>query len=427
MFCPLDLEEECHGKDSTSGMSYFTVSVAFILMVLNIPGNLLQILAVVLDPFKKLRTPFNFMMTNLAIADLLVGTVTEPMSIYTHWTEGMGNHVTLGQSRVLFMSYFISCTASLLSLATLAVERYLAIRYPFLYRNQLTKRRVVLIAIGIWTISIALSSVYFEVGYVTYAFIFANTTIALTLVIICFMYCLMYRALRTRARGETPVAIVVKNTECQNTSPETHNDNNIAQNGNSGLKHHQRSYARENNEVSSEEIYHDAKCRHERQSSEKTSVPESHFHNLVGHEVPANESFENQSTAKGVITENNSLQQESTTCENSSQRCATLERRITKRFLVVLSALLLCYGPSTILIYAMTFCSSCSCITQHWFRDLQFLLVIANSSINFFAYAMRSSRFRKTFAKILKFKSREHSLGCTARTMADSSTDIINI
>ena len=123
-----DLEEECHGKDSTAGLSYFTVSAAFILMILNIPGNLLQILAVVLDPFKKLRTPFNFMMTNLAIADLLVGTVTEPMAIYTHWTEGMGNHVTLGQSRVLFMSYFISCTASLLSLATLAVERYLAVR-----------------------------------------------------------------------------------------------------------------------------------------------------------------------------------------------------------------------------------------------------------------------------------------------------------
>ena len=427
MFCAFaDLEEECHGKDSTAGLSYFTVSAAFILMILNIPGNLLQILAVVLDPFKKLRTPFNFMMTNLAIADLLVGTVTEPMSLYTHWTEGMGNHVTLGQSRVLFMSYFISCTASLLSLATLAVERYLAVRYPYLYRNQLTKRRVLLIAIGIWTISVALSSIYFEVGYVTYAFIFANTAIALTLVIVCLMYCLMYRALRTQARSETPIAIVVKNTECQNTSPATHNDNNIVQNGNSGLKQHRRNYARENNEVSTEENHHDAKCHHQRHSSEKT-VPESHFQDLAGHEVTASESLENQNTAKGVITENNSLQQESTTYENSSQRRATLERRITKRFLVVLIALLLCYGPSTILIYAMTFCTSCSCITLHWFRDLQFLFVIANSSVNFFAYAMRSSRFRKTFAKILKFKSREHSLGCGARTMADSSTDIINI
>ena len=124
----LDVVEECHGQDSTPTMSYFTASIAFLLMILNIPGNLLQILAVVLDPYKKLRTPFNFMMTNLALADLIVGTVTEPMSIYVHWTEGIGGHVTLRESRVLFMSYFISCTASLLSLATLAVERYLAIR-----------------------------------------------------------------------------------------------------------------------------------------------------------------------------------------------------------------------------------------------------------------------------------------------------------
>ena len=126
--CSLKVEEDCHGEDSTTGMSYFTVSIAILLMLLNIPGNLLIILAVVLDPFKKLRTPFNFMMVNLAVADLIVGTVTEPLSIYIHWKEGVGDHVTLTVSRVFFMSYFISCTASLLSLAILAVERYLAFR-----------------------------------------------------------------------------------------------------------------------------------------------------------------------------------------------------------------------------------------------------------------------------------------------------------
>ena len=126
--CGLQVEEDCHGADSTTGMSYFTSTISFLLMFLNIPGNLLLILAVVMDPFKKLRTPFNFMMVNLAVADLIVGTVTEPMSIYIHWREGMGEHLTLNLSRVFFMSYFISCTASLISLAILAVERYLAFR-----------------------------------------------------------------------------------------------------------------------------------------------------------------------------------------------------------------------------------------------------------------------------------------------------------
>ena len=235
----------------------------------------------------------------------------------------------------------------------------------------------------------------------------------------------MYRALRTRARSEPPLPIVVKNPECQNTSPERHNENNIVQNGNSGPKYHRRNISQGNHQAT--EQASDTKCHHERNSCEK-AVPESHFQNLVEHEIVAGESLENQNTAQDVTTGGqNSSPQEHVTCDNPSQHCATLERRITKRFLVVLIALLLCYGPSTILIYAMTFCATCSCTTLHWLRDLQFLLVIANSSVNFFAYAMRSSRFRKTFAKILKFKSREHSLECTARTMADSSTDIMNI
>ncbi len=290
-------------------------------------------------------------------------------------------------------------------------------RYPYIYKNQLTKRRVLLIAIGIWTLSIALPCIYFKVGYVTYAFIFANTAIILTIAIICFMYYLMYRALKTRARSETPVAIVVKNLEDENRS---HDHNNIEQNG---KYHHQN-----DTEETSPESYHNTAptCHQQRNSAGKT-VPESYSQNLVNHEENiANESSQDCCQSINVVTRNVQMKHENVTPENPSQIRVKLEQGITKRFLVVLIALLLCYGPSTILIYAMTFCTSCSCTTLHWLRDLQFLFVIANSSVNFFAYALRSSRFRKTFAKILKLKSREHSLGCPAR-MADSSTDIMNI
>jgi hypothetical protein len=37
-------------------------------------------------------------------------------------------------------------------------------------------------------------------------------------------------------------------------------------------------------------------------------------------------------------------------------------------------------------LYMMSFCESCSCTALHWFRDLQFLFVIMNSSVNFFCY-----------------------------------------
>ena len=79
-----------------------------------------------------------------------------------------------------------------------------------------------------------------------------------------------------------------------------------------------------------------------------------------------------------------------------------LEHTVTKMFLVVMAAVLVCYGPSTVLIYTMSFCESCSCVFLHWCRDLQLLLVIMNSSLNFFCYALRSPRFRQAFLYILK-------------------------
>jgi hypothetical protein len=85
-----------------------------------------------------------------------------------------------------------------------------------------------------------------------------------------------------------------------------------------------------------------------------------------------------------------------------------MEMKVTKMFIIVLIAMLCCYGPSTLLIYIMNFCESCSCTELHWFRDLQFLFVLTNSSVNFWCYALQSPRFRNAFTKILKIKKRRN-------------------
>ena len=105
--------------------------------------------------------------------------------------------------------------------------------------------------------------------------------------------------------------------------------------------------------------------------------------------------------------ENEKMAWDTTHATAQSQTAAKWEQKVTKMFMVVLVALLCCYGPSTVFIYAMSFCESCSCTTLHWFRDLQFLFVIMNSSVNFFCYALRSPRFRNAFKRILKIKSAE--------------------
>ena len=195
--------------------------------------------------------------------------------------------------------------------------RYLAIRNPHTYRNRFTTKRVLLTVGCIWLISLTVPFVYYEVGYITYAFIFANTAIVLAIAITVFTYALMLNKFKQRSR----------NTEESVT---------IANNGN------------------------------------KTDTMAS--------TRPAN-----------AVTDS----------------AAKWEQKITKMFMVVLIALLCCYGPSTVFIYSMSFCERCSCRTLHWFRDLQFLFVIMNSSVNFYCYALRSPRFRNAFAVILRIKSRE--------------------
>jgi hypothetical protein len=233
----------------------------------------------------------------------------------------------------------------------------------------------------------------------------------------------MYRALKMRARSDTPVAIV------DNGTPESHDQSTVVENGNALAE-----YQNERDESTSPEnqnttVHQNTPSKsHQQNNSAENSVPESHSQNEHENTPSAPpESCLNTAEDLKIIPEQNTGEHENATPDNHQSRIyITLEQRLTKRFLVVLMALLLCYGPSTILIYVMTFCASCSCTTLHWLRDLQFLFVIANSSVNFFAYALRSSRFRKAFAKILRIKTRERSLATVGR-MADSSTDIMNV
>ncbi|XP_028417126.1 5-hydroxytryptamine receptor 2B-like [Dendronephthya gigantea] len=324
-------EERCHTTGAPSHLSFFTASISILLLVTNIPGNLLLILAVAFDPHKNLRSPFNYLMSNLAVADLIVGLVTGPLSVNYHIKEGLYGRLSIGEIRLFHMSYFVSCTASILSLASLATERYLAMRNPHNYRNKLTRKRILMTVILIWLVSFTLPFIYFEVGSITCAFILANTAVFLALGIMCFTYGLMIYKFKTyKTRIQSAQKAKKKNNDLCCVVSKDYQDNS----------------------------------RH----GEKTNRHD-------------------------VISNDNDCRRDNT---------VRMETKVTKMFLVVMAAVLGCYGPSAIFIYTMSFCETCSCEALHWFRDLQFLFVLLNSSVNFFCYGLRSRRFRKAFATILR-------------------------
>ncbi|CAB3997068.1 histamine H2 receptor-like, partial [Paramuricea clavata] len=184
-------EERCRSIKPPTEMSFITGGVTILLILTNIPGNILVILAVVLDPNKNLRTPFNWLVVNLAAADIMVGIIAQPLAVYFHIKEGLEDGVDAEESIAIYIVYFTSCTASILSVSSLAVERYLAVRKPNTYRTKVTNKRILLTIAIIWVISLSLPNINLNVGFSTYAFIFTNSSVVVGVIIICRTYTLV--------------------------------------------------------------------------------------------------------------------------------------------------------------------------------------------------------------------------------------------
>ena len=167
-------------------VSLTTMVLAIIFMIATVPGNLMVILAVLFDPNKNLRSPFTLLVANLAVTDLIVGALVEPLSVNTHYRESQG--MSISMSWFSQSVYFLCCTASLLSLAALTVDRYLAITKPLWYRTNASYKRVGIAASLVWIVSGCFTSLFFYVGFVAYAFVFANITMFCTIFIFIFSY-----------------------------------------------------------------------------------------------------------------------------------------------------------------------------------------------------------------------------------------------
>ena len=357
-------EMTCRSVKPPAAMSYFTASVITVLVFTNIPGNILVILAVVLDPNKNLRTPFNWLVVNLAVADLIVGIIAQPLAVYFHIKEGLDTNGVGGEeSLAIYIVYFMSCSASILSVSSLAVERYLAVRKPNTYRTKVTNKRVMLTIVIIWLISFSLPNINLNVGFSTYAFIYANTAIAVGVIIICITYNLIKRKVGFSEDG------CVSNLEGAPNGSSQHQLNSfvIATSNDTTSTIRNKSLLIETTQTSSKEKNNTAFHRQKQLQI-----------------VNAATSFSNSITSSKKL----------------------LEAKVTKMFLTVLIALLCFYGPSTILMYVVSFCQGCSCDTRHCLEDVSVLFTLMNSSINFFCYALRSSRFRYSFVKLLKFNRR---------------------
>ncbi|XP_014678386.1 PREDICTED: 5-hydroxytryptamine receptor 1D-like [Priapulus caudatus] len=124
-----------------------------VLILLTILGNVLVILAVLL--VQKLRTPSNYLIVSLAVADLSVALLVMPFSLIYEVTGGW----VLGDVMcdVWTSSDVLLCTSSILNLCMISVDRYFAITKPLQYALKRTPRRMVATIVLVWAVSALIS------------------------------------------------------------------------------------------------------------------------------------------------------------------------------------------------------------------------------------------------------------------------------
>ena len=107
----MPFSEGCHEEDIPGYISWSTVAISSMLCIITVPGNLLTCIAIIKDPYKELRTPFNYFVINLVAADLIVGCVTEPAFIIYHAKEAVKGQ-KLQMLWIFHLTYFTSLTAT---------------------------------------------------------------------------------------------------------------------------------------------------------------------------------------------------------------------------------------------------------------------------------------------------------------------------
>ncbi|CAD1479795.1 unnamed protein product, partial [Heterotrigona itama] len=133
-------------KDFVCPQAILIALVLGSIIVGTVIGNILVCVAVFL--VRKLRRPCNYLLVSLAVSDLCVALLVMPMALLY---EISGNWSFGAIMCDLWVSFdVLSCTASILNLCMISVDRFCAITKPLKYGVKRTPRRMIVYVSLVW-------------------------------------------------------------------------------------------------------------------------------------------------------------------------------------------------------------------------------------------------------------------------------------
>ncbi|XP_066477065.1 D(3) dopamine receptor [Tiliqua scincoides] len=149
-------QDNATGAASPQSHTYYALCYC-ILIVAIVFGNILVCLAVLRE--RNLQTTTNYLVVSLAVADLLVATLVMPWVVYLEVTGGVWNFNRVCCDIFVTMDVMM-CTASILNLCAISIDRYTAVVMPVHYQYRTgpsSCRRVSIMITMVWLLAFAVS------------------------------------------------------------------------------------------------------------------------------------------------------------------------------------------------------------------------------------------------------------------------------
>ncbi len=148
------------------------------LMIISIIGNTLVLAAILRTPL--LRSPSMFLLSSLAVSDLLVGLVVQPVFIAYQLTMKTGYEYKTVTSTTV-------CGASLCTITAISVDRFLALHYHMRYPDLITTKRAIFTLAVLWFLSFLLSLFSFWKMDAYYLAVGCGMSICLLISTVCYI------------------------------------------------------------------------------------------------------------------------------------------------------------------------------------------------------------------------------------------------
>ncbi|XP_071792408.1 histamine H2 receptor-like [Asterias amurensis] len=193
-----DYDDDEHLREAEDNFSILMGVLHILTIFVTTLGNILVITVIIKS--HKLHTITSGFLLNLAISDLAAGLFLVPFAASTslnlEWLYTRASCTFLG------FLYTVLCFVSTWTLASISVERFIAVNNPLKYHQMINKRRVIIVIVLIWTCAMINASFAFaeQEAYVylpQYTFCLLNyrdriaTAIIIPIIAIFIPFCLM--------------------------------------------------------------------------------------------------------------------------------------------------------------------------------------------------------------------------------------------